>query len=259
MTPKIRGFFSAVAPNIQQVLVGSLVVMLAFIGWQNVQIRNLTLELRNALVANQILEKAQHGGGTVTTVVPGTGERIPVVVSPQGPNGQVVVTAPSAPRCKTDEECKRVYGAAPQHIHTVADIPPGTIVAVCLDAAGHKGACPEGKEANLPLSKSLHFTIDHVLTERGVFTTVQAPGSAAEVTQIVTTTEAAPPVPGQIPSYHIGVGATVMGVGFNFMAVAGPEYQGLAMGGIYRVTAGYGCDVHGCGYGGAINWTLPLF
>lgn len=242
--------------GIAQLLVITLLVGAGAYAYDRLVTEPLRQQLKNPLIDRALLEKileaAAKGGATperpinVDVRVPGAPEiRLPPVSVTFSPPQPATPTSPAQPPrvvaeaptilCRTDEECRRIYGASAQSFTIDASIRTGTIVAVCTEPL-RDGACPDGKEATLPLARPVAFQVQGVQSERGVFHALQVQGSPVEVTRIRTETRVEVRVAPPALPYHLGFVARAGGSG----TFTGLRYVNRTWGGLYEVEAGYG-------------------
>lgn len=210
-------------------LILSFALVLALLGgglyaYDRIVTQPLREQLRNPLLDRDLLEKilkaAAAGGATaqapvhVSVSVPGMpgAPQVPITLTLQqpppaapgqpAPPPRLVAEAPSI-LCRTEEECRRIYGAAPQAFTIDAQINRGVLAWVCLEDLKADGTCPDGKEAARPLSRPVAFQIQGVQSERGVFHGLNPVGAPVTVTKIRTETQVDVRVPAPPLPYHL--------------------------------------------------------
>jgi hypothetical protein len=240
-------------------LVQVMVLVAAMVGgawaYDRVVTAPLRAELRSALVSREVLETLRRemaaGRGTpaapaeVRVSLQGRPQDVRVFVEtprlPEGappgpaPVSRVVVEAPPV-FCRTKEECDALYARAPQALRVSAQVQAGTLAFVCLEAL-RDGRCPDGKEASLPLSRPLAFSLDVVASERGVFHGLNVEGAPAVVTQVRTETQVDLRAPGP-PRLPANLWAFGRADAFSGAAVAGLRYTNWWGRGVYEVEVG---------------------
>lgn len=250
-----------------------IVVLLMGVGayaYDRIVTEPLRQQLKNPLIDRALLEKvleaAAKGGATperpvnVEVRVPGAPDiRMPPVTvtfrPPQPATGtqpaqppRVVADAPTI-LCRTEEECRRIYGASAQSITVDAQVRTGTLVTVCTEPL-RDGACPAGKEANLPLAKPLAFQLQAVQTERGIFHGLQVAGAPVEITRFRTETRVEVNIPAPALPYHLGLVARA-GTSGTFTGV---RYVNRVWRGFYEIEGGYAWP----GYGVNVGFVFPI-
>lgn len=238
-----------------------------------------TYMLRQALQAERIDPKIS-GAATSTTPqviyiqVPGASSPInlplnifnePQPVRPgEPPKPPVVVAdAPKVP-CRTDEECRAIFGKSEQTITVNAALKTGTVVAVCLvDLINSQ--CPAGQTANRPLAEAFKFKIDLIRIASGAYTALEPEFGKLEISNVVTRTKPIEIVAGVSPKlpYNFGIGAKVIATTQSISAFGGPVYQNYGFGGIYSLGVGGAVtclSAQGCntGLGVAVEFVLPI-
>jgi hypothetical protein len=234
-----------------------IVLLLAQVG-QAALLRQALSNERIDVAIQRAVNEAAHLKQPVNVTVTPPGETRPlnvVVQPPTIPGGPVIVQAPPV-LCRTEEECRRIYGAAQQTITVSGEVALGTIVPVCLvDLVNN--VCPPASTANRPLARGMAFKINVVRLEGGAFTTVMVPGSPLRITQVETSTKPLEVAAANVPlPYNLGLGVRLITpmdlsrtVGF-----VGPLYQNYGWGGIYEV----GIGLSTAGWAASFGYTLPL-
>ena len=175
----------------------------------------------------------------------------------------VVADAPKVP-CRTDEECRAIFGRSEQTITVNAALKTGTVVTVCLVGLVN-GQCPAGQTANRPLADAFKFNIDLIRIASGAYTALEPEFGKLEISNIVTRTkpiDVAVGIPSKLP-YNLGIGAKIIATTQSISAFAGPVYQNYAFGGIYSLgvggavtcLSGQGCNT---GLGVAVEFVIPI-
>lgn len=185
-------------------------------------------------------------------------ERVEVPVPVLTPGGlQVlevprVVTVTQPVPCRTEAECRALYGTAPQAVTVRAELPEGTVVPVRVRVNG------EEHEVQAPLSRAVPLSVHLVLSERGVFHALQPEGHPLRVTEVRTETTMPPEPPQEAPPqappprqpWRLAAGLTPAG---PLLAV---EYENQLASGWYRLQVGWQVDA---GHPYAAAWlVLPL-
>jgi hypothetical protein len=253
----------------------AIIILLIVVGAEAHEIGLLNYQIQNALVNIEDLKKAIQAQGKPVIVqapIPSTNQKIDVTIHLQ-PGTPATTTQPVTPPklvavappviCKTVEECQKMFSQAPQSIAARGAVKKGTIVAVCNVPLVNNN-CPAGQEVNKPLSQDYPFDINMALTDKGIFTVILPSNSPLTFTTITTYTpvEIKQPI-GQIPSYHLGFAASIISSPFATIGIIGPQYQNLAWGGIYRITAGeegvLTNNTFNTGQGVQVEWVLPIW
>ena len=216
------------------------------------EVADLRQQLQQALASKRLREAEDLARRTGTpqrleVSLPGAGrqevrvERVEVPLPVFTPAGvqvvevpKVVTVSPPVP-CRSEAECRAMYGAAPQAITVRAELPAGTVVPVAVTGDGqpHHVQAPRAE----PFPVSVHL----VLSERGVFHALQPEGQPLRVTEVRTETMLPPRVeepagqPGQPPAPRRPWRVS-LGVGDG--AVVALEYENTVAGGWYRLQAG---------------------
>ena len=224
-------------------LVGALVVALAgafVLGRRSVK--------PVTLVSEKIIERVEKVPYGVPqpyiVTLPGTVERVPVTIERireifrDVPRDVVRVVTPPV-LCRTDEECRRIYGQSEQRITVDAALRAGTVVPVTVN----------GQEAQYPLSRDFPFQIKLVLSDRGVFHALDNPLLPVKPISVTTETVVLRPTVVGLP-YHLALVAGTLGP----VRYAGLEYQNRIGPAIYRVTVAH--EFPGMVYG--LSVILPL-
>lgn len=171
-------------------------------------------------------------------------ERVEVPVPVLTPGGvqvvevpRVVTVTPPVP-CRTEAECRALYGSAPQSVTVQAELPAGTVVPVRVLVDG------EEHEVNAPLARPIPISVHLVLSERGVFHALQPEGSPLQVTEVRTETtmpldrgavDSAPTSPTR-PKRPWRIAAGLAGPDEPVLAL---EYENEVAGGWYRLQLGW--------------------
>jgi len=199
------------------------------------------------LVEEKILrevERIPYGVPTPYEVrIPGTHtkETITIEKRVEVPGKERIVTVTGPVFCKTEEECKKIFGAAEQRLTINAAIRQGTVVPVCtltLPVSPPRpftgpGPCPEEATQNLPLARDFPFEMRLVMSERGVFHALDLPNFP--VKPITVTTETLVTSAPSAPLFQRGF---TFGVRTDFRSAwTDVVYRNLAFGGEYQVRA----------------------
>jgi len=198
---------------------------------------------------NRPMVPAPTVSAPVEAVQPGQDKTVTSKPAPGLPDVKYDVTNPGDNRRVITSNPPSVTAADPRKVaHEADESVVSTFSWECVKT-------PQGEICGSPSDP------EYVLVRNGAgFTAVQKPGEKRKVDDVTTeiNTHAAPP--GTVPSYHLGFGVVVSAVGGSINAVAGPQYQNLAWGGIYRITLGYGfaTSPFQMGYSGALEWVFPL-
>jgi hypothetical protein len=181
---------------------------------------------------------------------------INVVVTPQGP--RVNVEVPSI-LCRTEEECRRIFGQAEQTINVNTELKLGTVVAVCLVDLVN-AVCPSGQVANRPLARGFSLHIALVRLTGGAFTAALEPGSPLGITSVTTSTKPIEITTAAIPlPYNLAfpaVRAIFPSDLSRSLFFAGAVYQNYysSGGGIYEIGAGFS----NAGWAVSLGYAVPV-
>lgn len=254
---------------------GLVVVLLAMIGSQALQIRMLQKALADIQVAPEVREGAKEAERTGQPAVVslditpflraiGTLEaevaRLRVRVEreatpPPGKTPGAVVTAPPivAP---TPEAAKAAAKQADQSVEFRGEIKTGTLSWVCLVTLV-EGKCPEGQERSLPLSRPIAFDGTLIRVTPGVFVAVNVANAPFAITEVRTTTRVTEvAVPEFRLPYNLGVGAAAILTGAAQMGLVGAFYQNRVGAGYYQIGVGPALVRSPAGF--SAGWGLSL-
>lgn len=212
-------------------------------------VQRLRQELAQALSAPRVREVVREGThGVVEVRVPGSEatervrvERVEVPVPVLTPGGIQVVEVPRvvtvtqpAP-CATEEDCRRMFGAAPQAVRVEAALPAGTVVPVRVSVDERE------YEVQAPLARDVPLRVELVLSERGVFHALQPAGEPLRITSVRTETT----VPTQEPPQPAARTAPEPLQPWRILAGLAPggtlavEYENRLASGWYRLQVGW--------------------
>lgn len=231
------------------------------------EVAALRAELEST-VSRAVRDAAQRAPQQITVQVPSAGpaqvrvERVEVPVPVLGPGGEIrvvevprIVTVTEPVPCRTVDECRRIFAAAPQAITVEAAIPAGTVVPVRVQVEGHGE-----QEARAPLADDLPIRLHLVQSERGVWHALDVPGATARPTSV--RVESSEPAPGRqedpggvpAPQDHLRVVAGLDSAGAIRAAV---EYENTWGAGRYRLQVGIQAGPTG-GWWAAAWYVVPL-
>ncbi len=232
-----------------------IVLLLAQVGQAYLLRRALSNERLSQDLARAAIEAARTKQPVNVTVTTPAGPPItvtvrglePIIVPGLAP--RVVVEAPPIP-CRTEEECRRIYGAAEQAITVTMELMRGTVLPVCL-ADLVNGLCPPEQVANRPLAAAFPLDVRLVRLTGGAFSALAVPGSPLRITEVSTATrpiEVAPRA-SQWP-YNLFLKASVV----SGSVFTGAAYRNWGLSGAYEVGIGYGWP----GLAAYVGFEFPL-
>jgi hypothetical protein len=163
---------------------------------------------------------------------------------------RVVTVTPPVP-CRTEDECRRIFGSSQQAVLVNARLPRGTVVPVRITIDGAE------QEVQAPLSRDLDVTLRLVQAEHGVWHALQAETEPLRVTEVRTETTAPPREMRQVeppgPADHLRAVFSVAPDGMR----AGLEYENWWGPGRYRIQVGVQAGSTGGWYATA-SYVVPL-
>jgi len=215
-------------------------------------------------VREVIREVRQPGETRVVTVpVPGAPQpstaRVEVVSVPvPGPERvvevpRVVTVTPPVP-CRTEEECRRIFGSAPQAISVSAVLPQGTVVPVLVTVDGVQ------HEVQAPLARDLDLNIRLVQSQPGVWHALRPETEPLKVTEVRTETTLPSPPDRLSAQDHPRVTwdhLRVVVTGEPQAVRVGLEYENWLGSGRYRIQAGIQAGSTG-GWYASVSYVVPI-